>query len=82
MQADAIELELKATNNREALKHTLHASCFSCIQTFGSWQVTVWVDYGKTAVCPLCGVDAVIPGIIPYEVLRKLNHEWFHIVRD
>lgn len=79
---DAIALDLKSTNNREALKATLHASCYCCIKTFNSSDIVDWADYGRTAVCPLCGVDAIVPGIIAIEVLQRLNQHWFHCVRD
>ncbi len=41
------------------LSHT--CGCFYCCDTFNPQQVKEWTDAGCTALCPLCGIDAVLP---------------------
>jgi hypothetical protein len=36
--------------------------CFHCLHAFSAEQISHWVDYGETALCPNCGVDAVLSG--------------------
>ncbi|MBO4847922.1 MAG: DUF4275 family protein [Clostridia bacterium] len=56
--------------------------CFFCLKTFGARDVVNWLDDsdGKTAVCPYCGVDSVLPDSkadISEEFLEKMYKEWF-----
>jgi hypothetical protein len=48
-------------------RHTLlaseHAACFYCFSEFPPSAITDWTDgdpVGQTALCPECGVDAVV----------------------
>ena len=34
--------------------------CFHCLSAFPADQIQCWVDDGDTALCPNCGVDAVL----------------------
>ena len=40
------------------------AHCFYCYHAFNPQTLTAqdWTDKGKTALCPACGVDAVVAG--------------------
>jgi NAD-dependent SIR2 family protein deacetylase len=63
--------------NRAAIKAAKDASCFHCLRTYPAAEVIQWCDKGNTAICPHCGSDAVIAGILNSEVLRVLNARWF-----
>lgn len=63
--------------------------CFHCLATFPHGKVTEWVDWsadgrddgGRTALCPRCGIDAVIgsaSGFPPTpEFLARMEAHWF-----
>ena len=44
-------------------------------------EIKDWVDGGKTALCPYCGIDSVIPDTEEYPLttafLKKMYHVWF-----
>ncbi|MFT7619792.1 MAG: hypothetical protein ACI97A_003449 [Planctomycetota bacterium] len=52
-------------NRTEVLKSE-DCGCFYCVSLFRSGEVVEWWDddnsgVGQTAVCPLCGMDSVLP---------------------
>lgn len=57
--------------------------CFHCLTVFQSPWISEWIDAGKTALCPACGIDSVIPATAGYplneEFLRAMYNRWFHI---
>ena len=69
------------TNNRKALEKDTKCGCFYCTEIFNPSEITDFTDNGKTALCPYCGVDAVIgesSGFsITKEFLNKMKEYWF-----
>lgn len=53
--------------------------CFHCMSTFPAERVTTWVDDGRTALCPVCAVDAVVTGAdgSSVEFLEQMHRRWF-----
>ncbi|RZJ77269.1 MAG: hypothetical protein EOO47_17300 [Flavobacterium sp.] len=56
--------------------------CFYCEQTFSPNEIEEWVveNIGETAICPKCGVDAVLSSTLPITdqlFLEKMNKYWF-----
>jgi hypothetical protein len=58
--------------------------CFYCCEIYSPGEIDVWVDpddpeLGTTAVCPRCGIDAVIPVRpgINAEFLAAMHRHWF-----
>ncbi len=49
-----------STRNREALAEGGACGCFYCLRTFAAQEVKDWI-HETTALCPHCGIDAVIP---------------------
>jgi hypothetical protein len=59
-----------STNLRQAYEHSsmnrrfmiagANCRCFHCLHAFPAEQIGHWTDDGKTALCPNCGVDAVL----------------------
>ncbi len=68
-------------NNREQLEKSVICGCFYCKKVFSTSEITDWIDGGKTARCPHCGIDSVIAEStgIPMEptFLRVMNEYWF-----
>ena len=51
------------SHNRRALASSEIAACVYCLTEFSPNKIIEWIDgepLGVTALCPLCGVDAVV----------------------
>lgn len=80
----------KSSNHRADLEASLICGCFYCRSTFEPSEIAEWIDdpqeetgdgRGQTALCPHCGVDAVIGShsgfpITP-EFLAAMHRYWF-----
>jgi hypothetical protein len=66
-----------AANHRGELDASAHCGCFFCFRTFSATEIRIWIDKNQTALCPRCGIDAVIGTasgfIIDDRFLRRLN---------
>lgn len=54
--------------------------CFYCLRTFDASRVQRFVDDGQTALCPFCGIDAVLPvqvDPIDANFLRQMRRRFF-----
>ena len=78
---DAIEAHELCTCHRDALTYADKCGCFHCKRIYDPRKITEWVDHGKTALCPYCGIDAVIPDTEDYPLttafLKKMYQKWF-----
>lgn len=67
-------------NNRQLLASGGECGCFHCLNTFDAHEVTDWTDDDLTALCPRCGIDAVLSSnIAPIDraFLRRMHDFWF-----
>jgi len=68
-------------NHRAELASSSHAGCFYCGSIFSPNEVFEWIDDGQTALCPHCGIDAVIGSAsnfpITTEFLGQMHDHWF-----
>ena len=66
--------------NRRLIEHDKRCGCFHCLKVFDTKELE-WVDFGLTALCPYCGIDAVIGERAGYplteEFLQKMRDYWF-----
>ncbi len=56
--------------------------CYYCINFINPKDIIEWIDNGETAMCPLCGIDAIIVQtpwnpVLTEEILSDLNNEYF-----
>ena len=49
-----------SSKNRTEIEKSVVAGCFSCEKIFNSSEIVEYTDKGETALCPFCGVDAII----------------------
>ena len=75
-------------HEKDVLKSKL-CGCFYCVSIFSTSEINEWIDepndcprgQGRTAVCPNCGIDAVLPESDQYkitnELLEAMQNEWF-----
>lgn len=70
-------------SNGQLVKRSSKCGCFSCGAIFSCDEIAEWADDrgGKTAVCPHCFTDAVVPDSCPYDItpdfLEKMHRRWF-----
>ena len=90
-RADLESIHRFSSKNRELLSQSNNASCFHCLASFAAGEVQDWVDgprheagdldNGVTALCPRCGIDAVLPSAAPVKydagVLAEMNQHFF-----
>lgn len=69
--------------NRSRLKTAKMCGCFYCMKTFTPDQIIDWSldEPDETAICPYCGIDAVLGDNEGYPLtesfLEAMYQEWF-----
>lgn len=72
--------------HREDVLGSTVCGCFYCCAEFEPGEIREWVDeggqgVGQTALCPRCGIDAVIGSASGYpitqEFLQRMRACWF-----
>lgn len=89
-RADLESLHRFSSRHRELLAGSLRAGCFHCLTIFDPAEIVDWVDgpasvsgdtnEGVTALCPRCGIDAVLPSAVvdlDAELLAEMHRHWF-----
>ncbi len=91
LSKNAIEEELQraysfSTNHKSELEKDKKCGCFACLRFFEPSQIDEWIPEDEdgeevTALCPYCGIDAVLgehSGFrIDTKLLTKMNEKWF-----
>ena len=86
MQPDSLRAYKHSAKHSTELLASELCGCFHCLRTFPPMFVTHWVDkddegVGQTALCPHCGMDAVLGSAsgfaITQELLQEMNQHWF-----
>jgi hypothetical protein len=73
-------LHKKSRSNRSLLAPSTICGCFSCFNQFAFERITEWIDDDETALCPYCGVDAVLGFAFPTAdqgLLHEMHDRWF-----
>lgn len=72
-----------SSNNKTLLMNSEYCGCFYCIKIFNYYDINEWRtdSIDKTALCPHCQVDSVIPKSPLYQLdilfLEKMYKVWF-----
>ena len=70
-RADLESIHRHSSRHREVVVGSSRCGCFYCLSEFSPTEITDWVDgqvddddlqLGATALCPRCGIDAVLRG--------------------
>ncbi len=76
-----IEARVHASKHRGALEASDRCACFFCFRKFATADIKSWIDANQTALCPGCGIDAVIGSASPCSIddrfLRKMHQHHF-----
>ena len=90
-RADLESIHKFSIRHRPLLARSERAGCFYCERLFRPSEITDWVDGppaetgntddGVTALCPYCGIDAVLPSAAPIpltaEALAAMRSHFF-----
>jgi NAD-dependent SIR2 family protein deacetylase len=71
---------LIAFHNKSEIDFCKDCGCYHCLKVFPKEEIKKWTDNSKTALCPHCGVDAVLPNTaytLTEEVLKPIQEYWF-----
>ena len=75
----------RSHHHRRDVLESRQCGCFHCGQVFRPTEIVRWKDVedgvGQTALCPKCGLEAVLGDKSGYPLtsrfLRKMNKHWF-----
>jgi hypothetical protein len=94
--ADLRSIHRFSDHHRELLAQSERAGCFYCGQFFAPAEIEDWIDGpqeetgdtadGVTALCPRCGIDAVLPSAAPIRLdavlLSQMHEYWFERTKE
>ena len=77
-------------HNRDEILTSERCGCFYCGAIFPPMEIEDWVDeqgeIGLTALCPRCGIDAVIGSKSGYPItidfFGMMKEHWFQMAQD
>lgn len=79
--APLVAAKVHASRHRSALEASTRCACFFCFRAFATSEIKAWIDANTTALCPGCGVDAVLGNAscpsISDGFLRKMHQHYF-----
>jgi len=74
-----------ASRHRAEIQASARCGCFFCFHTFPNTEIRAWVDSDQTALCPACGIDAVIGDASKHRLdskfLRQMHTHFFSSTR-
>jgi predicted enzyme related to lactoylglutathione lyase len=78
---DVIKAHVHASQHHSEILASQSCGCFYCLETFPPDEIDEWLDSGQTALCPRCGIDAVLGDRAGYlldkDFLSKMHGYWF-----
>lgn len=67
--------------HKDEVRSSLYCGCFFCLEIFRPIEIVAWIDNGRTAQCPYCGIDSVIADLsgfmITEELLEEMHRRFF-----
>jgi hypothetical protein len=79
--APLIAAKAHASRHRIELEASTRCACFFCFRAFATSEIKAWIDADTTALCPGCGVDAVLGNASSASIsdgfLRKMHQYHF-----
>ena len=80
-QTDVIDAHKFSNYHRHILRDSPFCGCFYSLDIFDYKNIQDWCDDANTALCPSCGIDAVIGlksnDLITQEFLKAMQKYWF-----
>ena len=82
IEKEIIEAHDHCDCNKDELMESSVCGCFFCLNIFSPKEIKEWTPLAPTALCPHCGIDAVIGDKSGYpiteEFLGKMKKYWFY----
>jgi hypothetical protein len=79
--AALVAAKAHSARHRAEIEASTRCACFFCFRVFPSAEIKAWIDVNTTALCPGCGVDAVIGDASGHSIadrsLRKMHEHYF-----
>jgi hypothetical protein len=79
--APLIAAKEHASRHRAELEASARCACFFCFRSFATADIKAWIDGDTTALCPGCGVDAVLGDAAEHSIsdgfLRRMHQHYF-----
>jgi hypothetical protein len=69
-----------SSKHRTEIEGSDHCGCYFCFRIFPPSTIKNWVEGGQTALCPHCGLDAVVGSAhcqIDDNFLRRMHQQYF-----
>ena len=81
MMSKISEIYHYSSQHRALLQQSERCGCFYCLEIFNYSEIEDWCDDEQTAMCPHCGIDAVlgsasVEALIP-ELLQAMHRAYF-----
>lgn len=69
--------------HRPLIEKSKVVRCFYCRNAVTPETIERWIDEGQTALCPICGIDAVLPDSVDLsdEFIQAMHDYWFTPIR-
>lgn len=83
MPAEVLDAHEHSVNHRKEIAVSKVCGCFACTNIFPPSKIWEWIetDTDEFAMCPYCGIDAVIGDESGYTITRdflsQMNRYWF-----
>ena len=76
-----VALHKLSSHHKDEVLRVAEVTCFYCQQHYSPKLIKEWCDDGETALCPKCGIDAVLPTSLGLEATHDMHHHWFRVVK-
>lgn len=77
---ELVDLHKRSFECVKDVKKSIMCGCFHCCEIFAANMIEAYVDNGKTPLCPLCEVDAVLPDAtveLTFDLVDTMYRRWF-----
>lgn len=79
MKIDLNKVHSECGWHEDAILKSKVCGCFYCLSIFTPGEIEEWIEEpedcprgpGKTAICPRCGIDSVLPDTIEHEITKE-----------
>src|SRR5262245_8022018 len=82
MNEDVLQAHTHCRRNRAELARSELAGCCYCCRVFPPAGIHEWIDQDRTAMCPYCGIDSVVPSTSGFPItpafMTQMAMHWFN----
>lgn len=66
-----------SNHNMSEIKEDTECGCYFCLRTCKGSDIYEFTDNHSTALCPNCGIDALLPNVTDEDLLAEGLERWF-----